>query len=334
MPFSLELFLGLALFAFGMRLSAFFSGSETGFYRMSYLRISLDARAGDTAAQRLLWFAKRPAAFVATTLVGNNVANYLTTLAIGMMAFLLFPQSAGSTEIVGTLLLAPIIFIGGELLPKNLLFRAPMHFMKRDAWKLQWCYRLLLPVSFPLILISRLFERFAEAEDGRRGFALARNRLTQAFSEGHKQGVLSQMQNQLVHGLMTITSESVGKSATNPDVVFGCSVDSTREELLATARKFGISAIALHRAGNPRDWFAYVRLVDVAVTQRPVSALIRPMPEISANRNKLDALLQLRAAGEDLGIVVENGRTVGVISSYGLAEQLFRPAPPTAGAVQ
>ena len=37
----------LALFILGVRLSAFFSGSETGFYRVSFLRLSIDAHAGD-----------------------------------------------------------------------------------------------------------------------------------------------------------------------------------------------------------------------------------------------------------------------------------------------
>ncbi len=76
----------IALFAVGLLLSAFFSGAETGFYRVTRVRIVLDALAGDRIARGLLWLTNRPYLFVATTLVGNNIANYLTSLAAVMGA--------------------------------------------------------------------------------------------------------------------------------------------------------------------------------------------------------------------------------------------------------
>src|SRR6056300_1297885 len=74
----------MLLFLVGLRLSAFFSGVETGFYRISVLRLNIDSQAGDKVASRLLWFIQNPSRFVATCLVGNNVANYVTTLAVGL----------------------------------------------------------------------------------------------------------------------------------------------------------------------------------------------------------------------------------------------------------
>ena len=74
----MTIFISLLIFILGLWLSAFFSGSETGFYRMSFVRLSIDAHAGDRTAKRILWFVRHPSAFVATTLVGNNVANFLT----------------------------------------------------------------------------------------------------------------------------------------------------------------------------------------------------------------------------------------------------------------
>ena len=65
----------------GMLLSAFFSGSETGFYRATRLRLVLDAMAGDRVARGLLFLTNHPALFVATALVGNTVASYMISLA-------------------------------------------------------------------------------------------------------------------------------------------------------------------------------------------------------------------------------------------------------------
>ena len=66
-----------AIFLTGLLLSAFFSGAETGFYRVTRVRLLLDGLAGDPIARGLLWLTNNPALFVATALVGNNLANYL-----------------------------------------------------------------------------------------------------------------------------------------------------------------------------------------------------------------------------------------------------------------
>jgi Mg2+/Co2+ transporter CorB len=121
MTTALMLFFGISLFFVGMRLSAFFSGSETGFYRLSTLQLSLQVQNGDSVARRLRYFVQHPERFVATTLVGNNVANYLTTLAIGICVTTVVTTSTGTVDIVATILLTPVVFIFGELLPTSVL---------------------------------------------------------------------------------------------------------------------------------------------------------------------------------------------------------------------
>ncbi len=51
------MFVAFLLFAIGVSLSAFFSGSETGFYRATRIRLTMDAMSGDIVARGLLWLA-------------------------------------------------------------------------------------------------------------------------------------------------------------------------------------------------------------------------------------------------------------------------------------
>ena len=60
----------------GMLLSAYFSGTETGFYRASRVRLLLDGLDGDLISRLLLMLTNNPTMFVATTLIGNNLANW------------------------------------------------------------------------------------------------------------------------------------------------------------------------------------------------------------------------------------------------------------------
>ncbi|MEE3220565.1 MAG: CNNM domain-containing protein, partial [Planctomycetota bacterium] len=62
------MWLAVGLFLSGLLLSAFFSGSETGFYRVPRIRLLIDSLAGDRVSRVLLWLTNYPSLFVATTL--------------------------------------------------------------------------------------------------------------------------------------------------------------------------------------------------------------------------------------------------------------------------
>ena len=158
------MFTALLIFFLGLRLSGFFSGSETGFYRVSTLQVTLQKQRGESVGSRLFYFVSHPERFVATTLVGNNVANYLTTLAIGMLVHAIWRDSAGVQEILATLLMTPVVFIFGELIPKSLYYRAPMMLLRNGSLGFTVCYYLFSPISYPLILVSRFVSRFSTSD--------------------------------------------------------------------------------------------------------------------------------------------------------------------------
>ncbi|MFV2070846.1 MAG: CNNM domain-containing protein, partial [Pirellulales bacterium] len=146
----------LLLLVLAVLLSAFFSGSETGFYRATRVRLVLDARRGDSIARGLLWLTNRPTLFVATTLVGNNVANWLASLAIVMGVHHLFSESSHVPEVIGPIVMAPVVFLYGELLPKHVFYLAPNRLLRRCGPLLLICTALFLPVSGLLWGISRI----------------------------------------------------------------------------------------------------------------------------------------------------------------------------------
>ena len=118
--------IGIILLLFGLLLSALFSGSETGFYRAPRIRLELDAQAGRPRSRGLLWLSNHPSVFVATTLIGNNLANYMTSMAVVLLAAsVVQTKSSMLGELLGPLLLTPVLFVYGELMPKQLFLAAP-----------------------------------------------------------------------------------------------------------------------------------------------------------------------------------------------------------------
>lgn len=322
----LTLAASIALFVLGVRLSAFFSGSETGFYRVSFLRLSIDAHAGDTAAQRLLWFVQNPSYFVATTLVGNNIANYLATVAIGFAVGAVFTTSSVLLEVATTLLFAPVIFLFGELMPKNLYFRAPTELLRRGLPRFRFCYQLFLPVSLPLVWITRLLERLSRSRPHQLDLVLGRHRLSHVLDKGHEHGLLTAVQGVLVHGLLHESSLRAADIMTPADRVLGLEETATRQELIEFARDYGLIHVAIRRSATTNDWFGYVRLIDLKLQPADSDKLIREMPQINHDATRLAALLTLRENGHALAAVWKDGVVVGTMSERALIEQFMHPA--------
>jgi CBS domain containing-hemolysin-like protein len=322
----LTLAASIALFVLGVRLSAFFSGSETGFYRVSFLRLSIDAHAGDSAARRLLWFVQNPSYFVATTLVGNNIANYLATVAIGFAVGALFTTSSVLLEVATTLLFAPVIFLFGELMPKNLYFRAPTGLLRQGLGKFWICYLAFLPVSLPLVWITRLFERLSKSGPHQLDLVLGRHRLSHVLDKGHEHGLLTAGQGDLVHGLLHESSLRAADIMTPADRILGLEETATREDLAEFAEEYGLTHVAIRRAETTGEWFGYVRLIDLKLLPDNSDGLVREMPRISHDATRLTALLALRENGHALAAVCDGDSVVGTMSEKALIEHFMHPA--------
>jgi len=308
----------------GIRLSAFFSGSETGYYRLSLPRIMIDAQAGDATARQLLWFARRPANFMATALIGNNLANYLITCAVGMAVSRAVSGDSMLMEVGATAGISPLVFLLGELLPKSVYYRAPLAFMRRDVKWLRVWYAIFWLASWPLVAMTKLLERFRSDNGPALNMLLGRDRLALVMSHGRHEGVLTDVQTRLASGLLQIASQPIKRSMTPLDRVLAVDESASLEEMLAFARRYGLSSIII-RCGDAS--FVYVKAADLALRIRGRESSRQPIPLINHDMQLLDAFEVLRAGDALHGAVVDDAdRVIGFVSRRGLAERFFRAA--------
>lgn len=315
------------MFATGLYLSAFFSGSETGFYRLSIPRLNIDAAAGERSATRLMWFAQNPAYFVATCLIGNNVANYVTTAAISWWILLFFGYTNEGLEIGATLLLAPIIFQFAELLPKSVYYHAPFNRLKRNITLFVCFFRGFFLLSWPLVTFTRLFEKLSRQSTQPSEIVLGRNRLTQLMQHGHEEGVLTDIQSRLANGLLQLAPQPAISTMIPSHRVLGVSEDATPGMIIEFARKYAVSTVSIHKSNNQTHWTGYVLVADLLCSKHE-ELRIHEMPKLSRKASKLEALHLLQLQNAQQGAFVDGEEVLGIIFKQGLVEQIFRPGAP------
>jgi CBS domain containing-hemolysin-like protein len=319
------IWVALVLGLLGTFLSAFFSGSETGFYRATRIRLVLDAVEGDLISRGLVWLTNQPALFIATALVGNNLANYLVSLATVLGTQALVGSDGVWAELIAPMLIAPLLFIYGELLPKNLYLHSPNRLLRMGGPLFLLCTVLFLPVSLLVWGVNRLLSRFAGEEPEKTQLTIARRELRRLLEEGHEAGVLLPSQRQLARGIFTQATQPVLHFVIPLDEVPRARADMPKDEVLRLARRLRLPAVPIEESGPMPRLIGYVRVIDLALNPSDQVAPVRQLLEIPQSDTHIDALMRMHSAKESLAQVVNPaGRPVGILLAQRLREPLFR----------
>ena len=314
--------MALGLGVLGILLSAFFSGAETGFYRATRLRMVLDAMAGDRIARGLLFLTNHPALFVATALVGNSVASYMISLATVIAidrAALPAPQAA---EIIVSIILAPIVLIYGELLPKNLYLQAPNRLLRGSGGLFLLFVVLFFPLAGLLWVLGRLLARATGTSREPVRLVLAQRELRQILSEGHEAGILHPAQQSLAHGILAVARKPLRQFIVPPGQIVQVRATMSKREVLRLAERSHTAALPV--ADLVGRLIGYVRVIDLGLHPGDNLAPIRPLPELPEDASHLAALMQLESSGDSLARVVNaRGDTLGMLTLERLREPLF-----------
>ena len=313
------------LLCVGLLLSAFFSGSETGFYRATRVRLVIEALAGSWTSKTLLWIMHQPTLFVATMLVGNNLANYVTSLAVVMASQRLYPGGGALVAVLGPIVIAPVLFLLGELLPKNLFFEAPNRLLKRSAPALLISTLLFAPVTLLLWTFSRLLQLFTSSSPQELRLRLARRELGELLDEGHEMGILLPAQQSLAQSMLAVAGLPVKNFAQPTGRAVRVTTTMSKSDVLRIAQRYSRTLLPVEDTRQGRQLVGYLRMMDLYLDKSPTLPEPRPLVDLPADQSCLAALRQLGQNNDALGHVTDDqGKTVGFVTGRELRMALLR----------
>ena len=316
----------LAFLAAGILLSAFFSGAETGFYRASRVRLVLDALGGHSVSRALLWLTNNPALFVATTLVGNNIANYMTSLAIVGITHQVYHGETYMAELIAPILFSPLIFVYGELLPKNLFYHAPNRLLRRSGPLFLLFAVLFAPIAAVLWSLGRLLQWIVGEAPERVQLTLARNELQRMLHAGQEAGILQPAQQALAQQMFAVAGQPITRFCTSPNRFVSVSIGDRKSDAMNLARRNRVWIVVV-RDANTQEIQGYVRVVDLYLEDTETIETCQRFLEIPHTSTYSAALLSMQTEKAPVARVIDtDGTTTGLVLAKHLRDPLFRDA--------
>ena len=316
-------------------LGGLFSGSETGLYQLSRLRLRLGVEKRQLPFVILGRCLRDSSGLLLSLLIGNNLVNYLATSLVTSSFLTRFGvEYEHRAELLATLLMVPILFIFSELIPKNMFFyRADllMPYFSPVLYSfhtlLKWCG--IVPL---LKLISSFFARLMGlATASKTVIASAQRHKVQAIlHDTHEEGFLSPVQSEIVNRLVGISHVHLSSVMIPIHNVETVDVNSDNSALLNKLNKCAFTRLPVTegRAGNIIGYISIYEVLNSSEKFADLRSFIQPIRKLDADMAVIDATNIMQKENNKIVLVTRAGRLggekpVGIVTMKDLVEELL-----------
>ncbi|MCK4660016.1 MAG: DUF21 domain-containing protein [Phycisphaerae bacterium] len=314
----------LIVFLVAVFLSGVFSGSETGLYCLRRVRLKVKAEQGDRQARRLEQVLRESQSALSLMLVGTNLMNYLATACFALLLSTQFDFSPHQSEFYTTLIVAFVIFVFGEVVPKNLFQRHPDRLMGAVSLILRVTHVVLCPAVWVLTHLTTRFTAMFGDQAKMQTALDPRKQMAQLLREGMPSSVDDETHHEMVDRTLMLAEMSVHAVMTPRNRVVSIAADARRERLLSVARSHTYSLIPVF-GRHPRRIEGIIeirRLLDDD-SWKTVGQRMGAVPRLSPHDSVASALLRLQKERARMAVVVDRGGyLLGIVTLKDLLEEL------------
>ena len=313
--------------------SAFFSGMEIAFVSANKLRLELDKKQDSINSRILSIFTKNPGQYIATMLVGNNIALVIYGVAFARLLEPFFYRvlpSDGAVLFLQTVTSTLIILVTAEFLPKALFRLKPNIFLRVFALPLVVFYFLFYPVtritmSISKLLLNGIFRAGIDKEEERTVFS--RVDLDHFVNASDRTSILEEkdLENEvkLFRNALDFSKVKLREIMVPRTEMVALDITSSMEELRQKFIETGYSRILFYE-GNIDNIIGYLHHSMIFANPesiRPNLKKVLIVPETMPASKLLSKFIQQHRS---IAIVVDEfGGTSGMVTSEDILEEIF-----------
>ncbi len=312
----------LILVFLGILLEAFFSGTEIGMVSVNRIKMKKMAEDGNSAARSILKLLDDPERLFTTTSLGTNLAMVSST---AIFTAFMVTHFGDSGEWMAMIIISPLIFFGGEIIPKVIFQHRADSIMLLMIYPLIFFYKVLSPFIIWLSKASAKFTNQVQLASAQEHKTFSRDQLQQVLSLESQTVDLGVTEKKIIHNIFNF-GELRAEHCMVPLIQMTALKDTaTLTEAHDVANDSGFSRMPIfhERIYNLIGILNTFDLLDQPVANTPITSLIRPAYYIPPNKKIDDLLKELQQRGLHMAIVVdEYGGCIGLITIEDLLEKI------------
>lgn len=227
-------------------LSAFFSGIETGLISVDRLKLEKDAR-NNQKKKKILSFLENPDRMFGTTLFGTNISLVIiSSLSMYLLHYFSWKNNISISEQTWTLLIAGLILIFAEIIPKAIYRENPNLLVPKYFSLLNFFSLVLKPfvkfVAFLNNFLARIFRL-----PGKTGYhLLTREDISYMLSATENDGFLQEHQREMLEEALEFTELKAENVMIHRTEIVALQQDLPIEDVILLAKEEGFTRFPVY----------------------------------------------------------------------------------------
>ena len=305
---------------------AYFGGAESAFSAMNKIRIKAKAENGDRRAKNAMYIANNFEKALTTLLIGNNI----THIAAGSVATLIVSKMYEMTSAVTwgcTIISTLIVFLFSEMIPKSFANDRSESTALAFSGSLRFLMKILLPIALFFEWISNIFmkliSRFVKTEAQP---SITEEELYEIIDTIEEEGVVNEEQGDLMKSALDFSEISAKDVMTMREDICAIDAATPNAELLKIIRESVHTRLPVYEGCLDNIiGIIQIRTYIKEYLKNPdvdIRTLVMPAFKVSPDAMIEDLLTEMRQHKFYLGVVHEEGKTLGLVTIEDFLEEL------------
>ena len=315
-------------------LSAFFSGMEIAFVSSNRIYLEIEKSQQGFTSKVLKSITQKPSRFIATMLLGNNLALVLYGIFMGDRILQIFyPQTflSGEASLVivfyQTLISTVIILLTAEFLPKVFFQLYANTFIKIFSIPVAFFYLLFYPITFLIIEFTDvILKQFFKTGSDKVQLSFSKVELgnyidEQLESYNNKENLDSEIQ--IFQNALDFSEVKTREAMVPRAEVIAVEEKTSIEDIKALFISTGLSKIPVYRETIDHI-LGYVHAFEIIKKPKTLVNILLPVAYIPETMLVNDVLKLLTRQHKSIAVVIdEYGGTSGIVTVEDIVEELF-----------
>ncbi len=315
-------------------LSAFFSGMEIAFVSSNRIYLEIEKSQQGFTSKVLKSITKKPSRFIATMLLGNNVALVLYGIFMGDRILQIFyPQTFLSGEasllivFYQTLISTAIILLTAEFLPKVFFQLYANTFIKIFSIPVAFFYALFYPITFLIIEFTDvILKQFFKTGSDKVQLSFSKVELgnyidEQLESYNNKDNLDSEIK--IFQNALDFSEVKTREAMVPRAEVIAVEEKTSIEDIKALFISTGLSKIPVYKETIDHI-LGYVHAFEIIKKPKTLINILLPVAYIPETMLVNDVLKLLTRQHKSIAVVIdEYGGTSGIVTVEDIVEELF-----------
>lgn len=299
----------------------FFSGSEIGVVSADRVKLRHMAAKGSRGAKLALKMLNKPEWLLSTTLVGTNISVVTNTTMATALMIELFGEGGSWLAV---LLVAPLIWVFGEIVPKSIYQQRADTITPVVAFPLRFCFYLFFPILVVFGLLTRLIAIFLGDKTGAHNPFTLREEIFMLMQMSSDGGDIQQHEKTMIRRLFGFDETTVREVMMPLIDVVGIEQDATCAEAIRVAMERSHKRLPVYaeRVDHVIGVLETLELLGIGPDE-PIKRFIKPVDYVPGSKSIKTLLRDMQREHQLLSVVVDEfGGAEGIITLEDIVEEI------------